>query len=326
MAEFFVLTLCFFAAFPLSLKVMMTCANAGMMNKVTDRSSHKKETPRGGGLAIVIITLLMWAVLIGLLFPVEKMFWLTLMAGSILVAWIGWRDDKKSQPAKVRLTVHLVAVALGLAFMPQMFEILPFWADRLLMFLAWGWFINLFNFMDGIDGLAATEAAFLGTAIGFFVPGAELFGLAVAGASLGFLAVNWSPAKIFMGDVGSTFLGYVLGGLLIYGAAADPEPFQRFYPLFILPLVFTGDATYTLIKRLLKGQKPWHAHREHFYQRAATLGLGHDQVVRGTIFLNIFLFLLALFGYGLHAGAWILLPAFILMILAACRVRYLEGK
>src|SRR5205085_11238320 len=142
--------------------------------------------------------------------------------------------------------------------------------------------INAFNFMDGIDGIAGSEAAAIGAGVALLALahldvvglGTGLFGAAAAGASLGFLRWNWQPAKLFMGDVGSVPLGYLLGWLLLTLAGAG-----YWAPALIVPLYFLVDASWTLLRRLARGEKIWQPHRQHFYQRAVQAGRSHAAVV-----------------------------------------------
>jgi UDP-N-acetylmuramyl pentapeptide phosphotransferase/UDP-N-acetylglucosamine-1-phosphate transferase len=173
--------------------------------------------------------------------------------------------------------------------MPQ----LPLALERLFLGACWVWFMNLFNFMDGIDGIAASET--IAIALGYIAVTAgtqsELapIALILAAATAGFLMWNWHPAKVFMGDVGSVSIGFVLGWLLIELAIR-----QHFSAALILPLYFAADATLTLVKRTLRGSRPWQAHREHFYQRAVLGGITHSGVVVRVIAINAILLALAL--------------------------------
>jgi UDP-N-acetylmuramyl pentapeptide phosphotransferase/UDP-N-acetylglucosamine-1-phosphate transferase len=157
--------------------------------------------------------------------------------------------------------------------------------------LVWIWWINLFNFMDGIDGLAGSEAAAIGAGLLLFGsvgagadPALRTLAAAVTGAAIGFLVWNWSPARIFLGDVGSVPLGYILGFFLLDLAV------RRYWKIaLILPLYFLADATITLARRLLRGERVWQAHREHFYQQAVRRGLGHAAVVERVIAADLML-------------------------------------
>ena len=167
--------------------------------------------------------------------------------------------------------------------------------------------MNLFNFMDGIDGLAGGEAASIGAglalvaSLGALDPALALYGLAAAGAALGFLMWNWHPAKLFMGDVGSVPLGFTLGWLLLVLAASG-----LWVAALLIPAYFLADATFTLLRRLAEGKKVWQAHREHFYQKATQRGRNHAQVVRLVLALNAALLLLAVASLAL---GWTVLPA-----------------
>jgi UDP-N-acetylmuramyl pentapeptide phosphotransferase/UDP-N-acetylglucosamine-1-phosphate transferase len=156
--------------------------------------------------------------------------------------------------------------------------------------LGWLWFVNLYNFMDGIDGITGIETASLGVGIALVaalsgVPSALApLGLACAAAGLGFLVWNWHPARIFLGDSGSVPLGLLLGGLLVQLAVAG-----QLAAALILPAYYLADATITLGKRAARGEKVWQAHRQHFYQRAVQGGKRHDQVVKAIAAGNLLL-------------------------------------
>ena len=157
--------------------------------------------------------------------------------------------------------------------------------------VVWIWWINLFNFMDGIDGLAGCEAAAIGAGLLLFAsvgagadPALRALAAAVTGAAIGFLVWNWSPARIFLGDVGSVPLGYVLGFLLLGLAVRG-----NWRIALILPLYFLADATITLTRRILRGERVWQAHREHFYQQAVRRGLGHAAVAERVIAADLVL-------------------------------------
>jgi UDP-N-acetylmuramyl pentapeptide phosphotransferase/UDP-N-acetylglucosamine-1-phosphate transferase len=173
---------------------------------------------------------------------------------------------------------------------------LPFWLDRAIMIVGWAWFINLYNFMDGIDGITSVETISIATgtclvmdAVGIDDTFVDALTMLLTGACLGFLALNWHPAKIFMGDVGSVPLGFLTGFALLTLAAHG-----HLISALILPLYYLADSGITITKRALRGEKIWQAHRQHFYQRAAA-GLGrHDRVVYRIIAANLALILCAL--------------------------------
>lgn len=274
------------------------CRSQGLVVAPDARRVHKQATPHGGGAALVMV-----AVPLGLLavwgFQLPYGWFLTvLLIASLPVALVGYYDDRHELSAKVRLPVHLLAVAAGLAFLPPMFDFMPLWLDKLILLLAWGWFVNLYNFMDGADGLASTEAAFLAIAVALLVPAFQPLALVLTGVSLGFLAFNWQPAKVFLGDVGSTWLGYVLGGFLLVACADDTM--RVAWPLFACTLPFAMDATLTLIRRISQGHHPMTPHRTFWFHRVLGLGYSHSQLVWRLIALNTTLLVVA--GLGLLTG------------------------
>jgi UDP-N-acetylmuramyl pentapeptide phosphotransferase/UDP-N-acetylglucosamine-1-phosphate transferase len=260
-------------------------AHREILDCPNERSSHQVPTPRGGGIAVIGSTLLAWVVFARTESMPSGVFGIVL--GAVLLAAVSWFDDLRGLSPIVRLLAQAAAVAVGILVLP---------GPRDLFYLAaiglvWIWWINLFNFMDGIDGLAGTEAAAIGAGLLLFAgvgagadPALRTLAAAVTGAAIGFLVWNWSPARIFLGDIGSVPLGYVLGFLLLDLAARG-----RWTIAVILPLYFLADATITLVRRLLRGERVWQAHREHFYQHAVRRGLGHAAVVKRVIAADLVL-------------------------------------
>ena len=279
-----------FAASCLGTRVLIALLRRGaVLDQPNERSSHVVPTPRGGGIAVVGVTLAAWLALwdIHQLPPATV---IVILGGGAL-AVVSWLDDLRGLSPGVRLLVQFAAVVAGMWVLPHgaVFQgWLPPGLDAIAAVLLWVWFVNLFNFMDGIDGIAASEAAMIGIGI-VAVVGAANFAFAapaavLAAAALGFLVWNWAPARIFLGDVGSIPFGYLLG-FLLYGLALRGE-----WPAaLILPLYFLGDATLTLLLRLARGARVWEAHREHFYQRAVRRRLGHAAVVMRVIAADIVL-------------------------------------
>lgn len=256
-----------------------------ILDHPNERSSHRAPTPRGGGIAVIASLVLAWAVLIAAGAAPSSV--LRIVAGTIFLAVVSWIDDLRGLAPLVRLIAQTVAVAIGLSVLPEPHGVLPVASTGVL----WVWWINLFNFMDGIDGLAASEAAAIGAGLLLFAslgasPDPALRGLAAAviGAAIGFLVWNWSPARIFLGDVGSVPLGYILGFVLLGLALGG-----HWKIALILPLYFLADATFTLARRLFRGARVWQAHREHFYQQAVRRGLGHAAVVKRVIAADLLL-------------------------------------
>jgi Fuc2NAc and GlcNAc transferase len=268
----------------------------GLMDHPGERSSHTQPTPRGGGLAIAIafFAALGWLWLEERFDPAAAA---VLLLGGLLVAGIGFIDDRHSVPARLRLLVHVCAAVGTTALIgavtfgggsPGTAEI---WAGRVFTVVAIVWAINLFNFMDGIDGIAGAEALFLaasGAALNWYAGGdAALTAamLSIAASSAGFLVWNWPPASIFMGDVGSGFLGFALSVLGLIGVKDGALPMEV-WP--ILGGVFLMDATVTLVRRVLRGDR-WHeAHRMHAYQHLSRRWNGHRPVTLAVSAVNVF--------------------------------------
>ncbi len=297
----------------------------GILAHVNARSLHAHPTPIGGGWAVVPLIAAALA-----LFPPPALETPTraAAAGIVLLALLSWADDRRHLSAAVRLAAQALLVAAVLALSPPQMTVFsahwPLWADRLLTALCWLWFINLFNFMDGIDGLAGVETLFITS--GLLLVGAwlghgaqTLLPLAVlAGATAGFLWHNWPPAKIFLGDVGSIPLGFVLGWLLIRLAAEG-----HLAAALLLPGYFLADATITLLRRLLAGEAIWQPHRSHFYQRAALALGGHAPVLWRVMALNAALLALALASLrwplaAVVAGVVVIGAILLLLHRAAC--------
>ncbi len=220
---------------------------------------------------------------------------LSISLGAGVLAAVSWVDDLRGLSPGIRLLAQLIAVTIGIFVLPEGHNRLEAWLGPTLYFAGlgalWIWWSNLFNFMDGIDGLAASEAAAVGGGLLLFAaigvgedPAAALRAAGLFGAAIGFLWWNWSPARIFLGDVGSVPLGY-LSGFLLLGLAAR----GHWKIALILPLYFLADATITFLRRLLRGERVWQAHRQHFYQQAVRDGLGHSAVVKRVIVADLLL-------------------------------------
>jgi UDP-N-acetylmuramyl pentapeptide phosphotransferase/UDP-N-acetylglucosamine-1-phosphate transferase len=298
MTELALLGLAFGAVYALGPWVVNVCRQRGLVAPICNRSSHTTPTPHGGGVLLPLV-----AVPLGLLavwwlqLPHDNFLYILLLA-SLGVAFIGWRDDHAHLDPQLRLAVHLPAVALALAYLPPLFDVLPqawvlpWWVEKLILLLAWGWFVNLYNFMDGADGLASGNAVFVACAVAVLAPPFAPLALLVAAAAAGLQRVNGAPARVFLGDVGSTWLGFMLGGLLLV-AAAD-NTWQQLWPLMTVTLVFCSDATSTLIRRVAHGQAPWVPHKTFWFHRALALGLTHRQLSGLVLALNLALLALAL--------------------------------
>jgi UDP-N-acetylmuramyl pentapeptide phosphotransferase/UDP-N-acetylglucosamine-1-phosphate transferase len=267
----------------------------GQLEQPTERGMHRVPVPSGAGAAIVAAALLLWpAWQTGLGSGLDTVLLATLSA----LAIVSWLDDRHGLSAGLRLALHATAVALLLASLgpdQRVLPVLPVGVERALIGFAWLWFINLYNFMDGIDGLAGAEgvAVAAGYALVVAVAGLDTpfgaLGLILAAATGGYLFWNWHPAKVFMGDTGSIALGFLLGWLML-----DLAWRGLWAAAVILPAYFVADATLTLLKRIARGEKPWQPHRQHAYQRAVLGGTRPSAVVLRTAIANTALVALAI--------------------------------
>lgn len=280
----------------LTRRVLEYASRRALLDVPNERSSHSVPKPRGGGLAIAVV-FVVGALSLALLGRLEGTAAFVLAAGGALVAVVGWIDDRAGVSVRVRFAVHVAAVALvisGTASMGALrmpgFPDLP-WIQFAAAAFALVWLINLFNFMDGIDGLAGAEAVFV--ASGFVVclvldgqggAGAATGAALLAGASFGFLTWNWPPARIFMGDVGSGFLGFALGGVALL---AHRETGLNLWVPTILLAVFVTDATLTLVRRIGRGERWYAAHRSHAYQWLSRKYGAHRPVTMAIVVVNL---------------------------------------
>ena len=300
----------------------------GLLDRPNERSLHTRVTPRGGGLALVIVV----AVALGLWlargdgWPAAEWAqgaWRPVaiyLGAAVFIGLVSLRDDFKSLGVGVRFACQFIAAAAAIEGAGQL---------RVLAIPGWGivelgsagviltalWIVgltNVYNFMDGIDGIAGVQGLSAGLAwaaagLWLGVPVAALLGVVLAGGALGFLRYNWSPARIFMGDVGSAFLGYSFAVLpLLWLRSEPPSPraaaLAGEIPVFALLVVwpFVGDGFFTFVRRARRGEPVWKAHRSHLYQRLVQSGWTHARV--STLY-GIWCLALALTGLGWLARA-----------------------
>ncbi len=291
-------------------------ARRGIVDTPNERSSHVTTTPRGGGIAVVAAILAGIGILYlsGQHLP-DRVLVVAVITGAL--AAVSWIDDVRGLPAMTRLLSHVICVSLSLFLLPlqppAFLDVLPVPVQYTLVALAWLWFINLFNFMDGIDGITGVQT--LVTTLGVSavlayvdtMPDMILICLVVAAAIPGFLYWNWSPARIFLGDVGSVSLGYLLGWVLLSSAGNG-----LVVPALLIPGYYIADATFTLLRRALRGEKIWQAHREHAYQAAVQRGRTHTRVSIEVGVLGVLLVgcgLAAITHPWIAAGAGVVLTA-----------------
>jgi Fuc2NAc and GlcNAc transferase len=302
----------------------------GVLDIPNRRSSHSSPVPRGGGVAVVITFSVFLYVYSGIVdAPSYNSVWKSLLYGGLIVATVGFIDDLNHIPARWRFLAHLSAAFLALSLLPSLPSIIIFGVT--LDLGAFGyfffgvslvWFANLFNFMDGIDGIAGVEAITVlgGAALILFIGDQGvwpiLFSYLVCCVA-GFLVWNWPPAKVFMGDACSGFLGFMLGLLAI---VTTIEGSMNLWTWLILCGVFVVDATTTLIRRMVQGENWYEAHKSHAYQILCRRFASHQKVSIGVIIINLFwLFPLGLLAsnypyWGLIICCIALIPLMILAV------------
>ena len=262
------------------------------------RSSHSMPTPQGGGIAVVAATLIVAAAAIALAGTADLKIPIAVFGATLFIAAVGFADDVNSIPVLPRLLLQGLAVAVVVFAAPEHLRVVPtcpLWLERSLLLLAGLWFVNLVNFMDGLDLMTVAEIVPIASAVvllgwlGELPASTTLAAAALFGAMLGFAPFNRPVAKIFLGDVGSLPIGLLVGWCLLQLAWH-----QQFAAALLLPLYYLADATVTLLRRIAQREPFWAAHRTHFYQRATDNGLSVSRVVSEVFLLNIVLTALAI--------------------------------
>ena len=294
------------------------------------RSSHAEPTPQGAGLAIILMPIV-WLLALAWLDGTLTVAWpLQLALALALLAVTGAFDDIRPLPVVVRLTIQLVAAALVVLAVPgdaRIFPVLPHWLETAGMVIGLIWFINLTNFMDGIDGITVVEivsvctgliliAAMTNTAGGDAV---TPLAVVLVGALVGFAPYNKHVASVFMGDVGSLPIGALTGWMLIVIGAEG-----NLAAVMLLPLYYIADTTTTLYRRWRNGEKLHHAHRTHYYQLAVQRGFSVPEVNNRIFGLNIVLILLALLSVEMDSVVVDATTLIAGLILTAALLRHFE--
>lgn len=264
------------------------------------RSSHREPTPQGGGIAVIAAAIIAACVIVYFVglggspsAPLHAVF-----AGAVLMASVGAVDDIRPLGVAPRLLLQALIVAGIIYVLPhqlRVFPQLPWWLERSLLALGGLWFVNLVNFMDGIDWMTAAEVIPLTATLVALgqIQAIPAYGTVVAaalgGAVLGFAYFNRPVAKLFLGDVGSLPIGLLLGWLLLLVATRG-----HLAAAIVMPLYYLADATITLLRRLIDGESVWQAHRKHFYQIATERGFKVTEVVGWVFAANLGLCALAL--------------------------------
>jgi Fuc2NAc and GlcNAc transferase len=261
-----------------------------------DRSLHEKPVPRGGGVAVAAIVLA-GMVLLTIFVNLPATWTIAVVGGGAPIALVGWLDDRQHvSRRRVRALVHCAGAAWALWWLGGLpalslgsFTLVMPVVGTILAVIGIVWWTNLYNFMDGIDGLAGGQAVTVAAAAGVIMlltgadPVLSLPTFLLAGAAAGFLVLNWSPARIFMGDVGSGFIGFVFATLAIATENAGVLPLIVWV---LLSGVFLFDSTVTLLRRVLRGEQWYDAHRVHAYQRLVTAGRSHAAVTTSMLLVN----------------------------------------
>ena len=271
------------------------------------RSSHKVPTPQGAGIAVILATLVSAGFLLANRTGIGSDLALTVFGATAFIAAVGFADDIRPIPIWPRLLLQALAAGALLAGSPGELRIvpaIPFWLERGLLLLAVLWFINLVNFMDGLDWMTAAEVVPVTATITMLglsgeVPfSAAAVAAALCGAMIGFAPFNRPVATIFLGDVGSLPIGLLLGWCLLQLAFH-----QHVAAALLLPLYYLADASVTLLRRMVRGEPFWIAHRSHFYQRATDNGFPVLRVVGEVFVLNLALAALAIASIYLRSQA-----------------------
>ena len=275
---------------PLLLRVALAKPNV--------RSSHRVPTPQGAGIAVIAATLVVAAVAIAFAGEAGVKIPVVVFGATLFIAAVGFADDINSIPVLPRLLLQGLAVAAVILAAPEHLRIVPacpLWLERGLLLAAGLWFVNLVNFMDGLDLMTTAEIVPITGAVvllgwlGDVPPDTTIAAAALFGAMLGFVPFNRPVAKIFLGDVGSLPIGLLVGWCLLQLAWH-----QQFAAALLLPLYYLADATVTLLRRMARCEPFWAAHRTHFYQRATDNGFSVWRVVSEVFALNIVLAILAI--------------------------------
>jgi UDP-N-acetylmuramyl pentapeptide phosphotransferase/UDP-N-acetylglucosamine-1-phosphate transferase len=275
---------------PLMLRYALANPNA--------RSSHSIPTPQGAGIAVVAATLIAGGAVIAIAGPVDMKIPITVFSATLFLAAVGFADDMNSIPILSRLLLQGLAIAGVIFIAPDDLRIVPawpLWIERGLAVLAGLWFVNLVNFMDGLDLMTVAEAVPVSAAIvllgwmGEMPASTMIVAAALCGALLGFSPFNRPVAKIFLGDVGSLPIGLLLGWCLLQLALRG-----QLTAALLLPLYYLLDTTATLFRRMVRREPFWAAHRSHFYQRATDNGFTVSRVVSEIFAVNLGLAFLAI--------------------------------
>jgi UDP-N-acetylmuramyl pentapeptide phosphotransferase/UDP-N-acetylglucosamine-1-phosphate transferase len=301
-----------------------------IVDRPGDRTSHSVPTPRGAGVVIAAVILAGWSLILLGDSSLFDRFWGFILA-FLLLACVSIVDDYRDVTPAARLAAQFVAVTLGLfSFHDQglVFQgLVSPWLDVLITAIGWVWLVNIFNFMDGTDGMTVVEAVCVGTGVLLVVfladldSGVAYLAAVLVGAMLGFAPFNWHPARAFLGDSGSIPVGFVAGWLLVTLALRG-----EWVAALVLPLYYIADATLTLLRRLGHGERPWHPHREHYYQLATPPGSSHSRTALLVLSSDCCLVLLAVVSIWAHAFVVLVAAGFVVAAILIAFSRMAESS
>jgi len=289
-----------------------------MISHPGERQSHEVPTPTGGGLGI-IFSIVVASVGIQFVMPLPGFWWQNMLPGILLLVIIGWRDDRIPVSYMIRLLVQLIVSLwlLGFGWSQLSMSGIGWFAGTVVTMV---WVMNLYNFMDGSNGMAGFQGVFTGLLLAVFFQASEnyamaLLSLSVAAACAGFLPLNFPRARVFMGDVASVPLGFIFASFAVYGVQTG----SLSLPLSILILsVFIVDATLTLFARVLSGEQWYTAHTQHVYQRLIISGWSHSQVLIAYQVINMILVLPGIVLAEAYPQYAMVTAGLVLLLLGTC--------
>lgn len=283
-----------------------------------ERQSHELATPAGGGLGLVF-SILVTTVCLQFIDPLPDFWWKNMVPGVVILAIVGWRDDKHHISSVIRLLVQL-AVSFWLLGFGLSELSLKDMGLLVVTVVAMIWMMNLYNFMDGSNGMAGFQGVFAGMTMAILFQmgeqtGMALVALAVAAACAGFLPLNFPQARVFMGDVASVPLGFIFASLAVYGVLTGS---MSLLVSILIMSVFIVDATSTLLSRVIRGERWYTAHAQHVYQRLIAHGWKHHQVLLLYQTINVIVVLPAIVLAEIYPQFAIVIVGFTLFLLGLC--------
>ena len=302
---------------------MLYARRSGLIDIPGERHSHREATPRGGGAGLVLALVIMAVAPLGAQMP-DPVFTVVL-PGFVALALLGWLDDHRPLRARTRFVVQVLVCIFLVWNLPRSGAFASAWfAVAAVLFAAW--MINLYNFMDGSNGMAAGQGVFATAVLAWLFqradePGFAALCLLTAACCVGFLPWNLGRARVFMGDVGSLALGFLIAALLLFGVTGGA--FSLPVGLMVMA-VFLADSTLTLLLRVTRGEQWYNAHRQHLYQRLIARGWTHGRVLLVYQFVNLAVVLPAIvFGVSRPDRAW---PVAVTLAVALALAWYLSLK